>query len=96
MKTELRLPSDCKEYYGDTLISNFDHLIDVEFETAIKNKPLFSRYAALYFNGKIWWNDKLGYWCVEVWALNKYVASYISEKLDELANEMDLHHGEGE
>lgn len=59
MKTELRLSSDYKEYYKDTLISNFDPLIDAEIEMAIKNKPLFSRYAALYFNGKIWWNDKL-------------------------------------
>ncbi len=96
MKCELRLPTSFKEYIGGAIISNFDNSIDPEIEEIIKNKPLFSRYTAHHFNGIIWWNDDLGYWCGEVWILKKYVASYLAEKLSSLADEINFHHGKGE
>ncbi|MBX3242281.1 MAG: hypothetical protein KIT80_14940 [Chitinophagaceae bacterium] len=96
MKCEIRLPADFKEYQGDVVVSNLDDSINPEIEAAIKNKPLFSRYAAYHFNGIIWWNDKLGYWCGEVWVLRQYVAFYLAENLSLLADEMNFHHGKGE
>lgn len=96
MKAEFRLPSNYSEYLGEPIISNIDNKIMDEIEIAIKNKPLFSRYSALDFNGKIWWHDELGYWAAEVWVFKKYIATYIAESLNELANEVDHEHGNGE
>ena len=96
MKSELRLPTDFKEYPGDAIVSNLDNSINPEIEEAIKSKPLFSRYSAFHFNGIIWWNDNIGYWCGEVWVLKKYVASYLAENLSALADEINFHRGNGE
>ena len=96
MKCELRMPPDFKEYPGDPIASNLERSIDLEIATSIKGKPLFSRYSAWHFNGIIWWEDKLGYWCGEVWVYKEYVASYLAETLDELTGEMNAEHGQGE
>jgi hypothetical protein len=98
MKVDIRLPQHFIEHLslGDSIISNFDNSINQEIENAIKGKPLFSRYDALHFNAKIWWNDDLGYWCGEVWAYRKFVKSYLAETLGKLANEINSEYGKGE
>jgi hypothetical protein len=92
MRCKLRLPFDFKEYGTDAIVSDFDNLIDHEIEKAIKDRPLFSRYSSLHFNAKVWWNDELGYWCGEVFVSKEYIASYLAETLEELANEISVQH----
>ncbi|MDB5156148.1 MAG: hypothetical protein JWR50_855 [Mucilaginibacter sp.] len=96
MKTEIRKPRNLNEYPGDAIISNLTNQIDQQIATVIKGNNYFSRYAAWNFNGIVWWNDELGFWCAEVWKFNNYVASYLAESLEELAKEIDSIHSDGE
>jgi len=60
------------EYSGDTIISNLTGQIDLEIELKIKSTNYLSRYSAWNFNGRIWWNDELGYWCYVPPFLDKF------------------------
>ena len=96
MKAELRLPETYTEYIGNALISNLNGVIDKDIEEAIVGKALFSRYAAWNFNALIWWDDKIGFWCGEVWQFRKYQATFLAETLEALAAEIDQLFGDGE
>ena len=96
MKAEIRKPQSITEYPGNAIISNLTNQIDQQIAAAIKSTNFFSRYAAWNFNGIIWWNDELGYWCAEIWRFNNYVASYLAETLEELAHEIDGIYSGGE
>lgn len=96
MKCDLRLPTNFKEHSGDAIITNIDYSINSEIQKVIKNQPLFSRYTARNFNGIVWWNENIGFWCAEVWVFRKYVASYLAETLEALADEINNEHGKDE
>jgi len=85
-----------REYPDDAIISNLTGLINQEIEQKIKGSDYFSRYSAWNFNGRIWWNDEIGYWCCEVWQYNNYVATYLADNLQDLAHEVDNKYGGGE
>jgi hypothetical protein len=96
MKAEIRMPRHLIEYSGDALITNLTGKIDQDIELKIKGSNHFSRYSAWNFNGLVWWNDELGFWRIEVWQYNNYVATYLADTLEELANEVDRIYGGGE
>ncbi|MNI82440.1 hypothetical protein D3C87_1143310 [compost metagenome] len=60
----------------------------MDIANEILNKPLIAEFIAYHFHALIWWNDKLGYWCVEVSQNNLYKGSFISEDLSSLIDEV--------
>lgn len=96
MKCTLRCPYHFTKYNEDAIVSNFLGAVDKDIEAAIKGKPFYSSYAAWHFNGIIWWNDEIGYWCGSVITFMQYQASYLAETVEELALEMNADYGQGE
>ena len=56
---------------------------------------MYSRYAGYDFNGLVWWEDKLGYWAVEIWQYKEYKATIAGEYFDELVREIQELYGNG-
>ena len=86
MSRHLTIPASFKEYEGEPIGRNSDLSIAYKTADAIKNKALFSRYAAKEFLGKVWWNKELNYWCMEIWVSEKHEATFLSEALIDLLN----------
>lgn len=89
MKAEIRLPTNFTLHCSKgTLYSNFDHELNLEVAEEIKNKPLAAEYIAHNFHGSIWWNEEIGYWCIEISQNKLYKGTYISEEISFLINEV--------
>ncbi len=84
MKTDIRLPGHFKQVVGEALLSNKDASIDYLRAMRIMGTPFFGTFAAWNYFGKLWWNDDLGYWCVEIWKHRDYQVTHLCETLDEL------------
>lgn len=80
----IRLPDYFTPYKSDTIFSNFTDEIDYLVAEEIKYKPLSAPLTAWDYFGLVWWNDDIGYWCVEIWQFNKYKTTHISEHLEDL------------
>lgn len=94
MKAELRLPANFTPFKSDGIFSNLTDEIDYEVAEAIKYKPLSAALTAWDYFGVVWWNDGIGYWCIEIWQFNKYIATYISEGLENLIQEIRDEYGD--
>lgn len=77
-----RLPESFLEYSGETLMSNYDGLINDVTADEIKGEHLFSRYAAWDFNGKVWWKNNQ--WNCEVWQYGSFIETISRPTLPEL------------
>ncbi|MBD0288652.1 MAG: hypothetical protein ICV79_25005 [Flavisolibacter sp.] len=93
METTTRLPEDFKEYNKQSLYSNLDRELRYDIAKAIKGQRMFSRFSAWDFNGLIWWDETLGYWCCEVSKYRKYVATHANESLEALIEEVQARRG---
>ena len=89
MKT---VPIDYLKYDGESIISNFDDVINNETVKAIKGKKLYSTYPAYNFYGdKVWWEN--GKWHCEVWIYKSHYATYSNKDLEFLKIEICDNHG---
>lgn len=52
-QTAVRRPSDFEDS-DETIMSNFDHIVDNEVAEKIKGQKLFAGYAAWDFFGYVW------------------------------------------
>jgi hypothetical protein len=93
MSRHATIPAFFKEYEGEPIGRNSDLSIAYKTVDAIKNKALFSRYAAKEFDGKVWWNKELKYWCMEIWVSEKHEATFLSEAIVDLLNNANLEFG---
>jgi hypothetical protein len=94
MQSTRRLPEEFKEYNKQSIYSNLTDEVSDDIVKAIYCKPFFSRYSAWNFNGIVWWDDEIGYWCIEISKYKEYQSSYIAETLDELIHEVKSIHGD--
>ncbi|MGK6342533.1 hypothetical protein ACMGDK_09855 [Chryseobacterium sp. DT-3] len=89
MKVDIRIPETFKLYSNNgPLYSNFDNELNLEVADEIWNKPLIAEFIAYNFHGLVWWDDKLGYWCIEILQNKLYKGTYISEELSFLVDEV--------
>lgn len=88
MKAAIRRPDNFSPYKSDGIYSNLTSEIDYLVAEYIKFKPLSAALTARDYFGIAWWNDNIGYWCVEIWQSNMYKATYISELLEDLIQEI--------
>ena len=93
MIVEIRLPAGYSLYKNEVIFSNFDNEIKYEVADFIKNKNLAAEFTAWDYHGIVWWNDELGYWCIEVWRHNIYRVTHLSETLEELIGEIQETYG---
>ncbi|WP_341836917.1 hypothetical protein WJU16_03385 [Chitinophaga pollutisoli] len=93
MKAEIRLPDNFTEYRSDGIFSNLTNEIDYLVVKAIKYKPLSAALTAWDYFGVVWWDDDIGYWCVEIWQFNKYKTTHISESFEDLIQEIQEKYG---
>jgi hypothetical protein len=93
MSRHVSMPASFKEYEGEAIGRNVDLSISYKTAEAIWNKPLFSRYAAKEFEGKVWWNAELRYWCMEIWVSERHEATFLSEALIDLINNANQEFG---
>lgn len=84
MKTDKRVPDDYEEI-GDTIMSNFDHRIERDIETMIKDKPIAADYSGWSFHGTVWFDGK---WNCEVWCYQSYQTTYSCDDLETLMEEV--------
>ncbi|MFS4474709.1 hypothetical protein [Chryseobacterium sp. T20] len=59
----------------------------------IEGKNYCAEFTASNFHGLVWWNDELGYWCVEIWQDRVYKSSYMAERLEDLIQEVQTTYG---
>lgn len=60
----------------DTVMSNFDHQIDLTIGEQLKKGGCFSRYAGWNFSGIVWWDAETNEYVCEVWRYHVPVALY--------------------
>ena len=88
--SEIRLPFNFQQY-EETIMSNFDHEIDIIVQEAIKNKPFWSAYSGWNFYGKVWYQDNL--WHCEVWTYQSYSETFSAETLEEIMSDICDNYG---
>lgn len=93
MKATIRLPDNFTPYRSDGIFSNLTNEIDYQVAEAIQYKPLSAALTAWDFFGVVWWNDEIGYWCIEIWQFNQYKATHIAETLEALIQEIRDEYG---
>ena len=90
MRSLRQLPFHFIEYTGDPIINPFNRSISALVENILKANAFYSHYQTIYFTAKIWWDAKLECWYAEIWISKRFVMSHFSEKLQDLAYEVDL------
>jgi len=90
MRSDRLLPTHFDEYNGEAIINPFNRSINARIEKILKENSFYSCYHPIYFLAKIWWDNKLERWYAEIWISKRYVMSHYSEKLQNLAYEIDL------
>ncbi|MCS3531225.1 hypothetical protein [Chryseobacterium sp. JUb7] len=88
MKVDLRIPKKFVIYQKWSVFSNFDNEVDYNVASWIQGKNYCAEFTASNFHGLVWWNDELGYWCVEIWQDRVYKSSYMAERLEDRIQEM--------
>lgn len=76
---DYRIPNTFAEY-GECIMSNLGHIIDIDVAEAIKNKPFFSQYSGWDFCGYVWWQaDK---WHCEIWTYRSWRETISADTLE--------------
>lgn len=70
-----------REYIG-TAISNFDHSIDKENETTLKDTLSYGDYPAWNFHGIVWFEENQ-FHC-EIWRYRSHVETISAKSLEEI------------
>ena len=86
----LRIPKNFKDF-GESVMSNFDGIIDTKIVKAIKGKKLFSQYAGWNFCGRVWWQNKK--WHCEIWQYRCYEKTITCNTLEEIMEEVSNKYG---
>ena len=90
MKTNRRIPDNYTEH-AEAIMSNLDHSIEEDIAEEIKGKELYAQYSGWHFCGYVWWQDDK--WCCEVWRYNSHVATFESDTLEEIMQEVSMEYG---
>lgn len=94
MKAKIRLPNDFKLLKKEgSLYSNFDKEINFEVLNKLIGQPLAGEYSARNFHGLFWWDDTLGYWCIEIWQKRFFIETHMSENITDLIKEIQNTYG---
>lgn len=80
-----RIPDDFSDT-DDTVMSNFDGVINSDIAEAIKGKPLYAQYTGWNFCGNVWWQNNV--WCCEVFCYDSWRETFVSETLDGIMSDV--------
>lgn len=81
------------KYYGQDVMSNFDHEIDEAVEKAIKGKSYFADYPGWNFHSTVWWDKEVKKWCCEVMRYHIHVETVEADTLQEIMNVVSNKYG---
>lgn len=93
MKVDIRIPEHFKPYRSEEVYFNLTPKIYWEVVDFIRNKPLSAAITAWNYFGIVWWQDELGYWGIEIWQKNQWIATYMQEDLEDLLREVRAAYG---
>jgi len=80
-----------KERIGD-IMTNFDHSIEKDAETRLKNENIYGDYPAWNFHGKVWFEQD-EFHC-EVWQYGNIKEIISANTLEELMNQVSNQYGQ--
>ena len=88
MKGPIPTPEDFDAYHDVFLWDEYGEIKE-EVKDAIYMQPFFS-YLVLNYNFfcAVYWNDKIGYWCGELWGDKGYMDTYICDSPEEIRAEI--------
>ena len=93
MQADLRIPKGFILYQKGSIFSNFDNRLDYNVACWIEGKDYYAEFTAYNFLALGWWNDQLGYWCVEIWQSSLFQNTYMAENLKALIEEVQYIYG---
>ena len=84
----IRLPKDFTMYENDGLFSNLTNEINHDVAEYIKHQPHWAMFTAWDYFGKVWWEEKFGYWCVEIWQNKTFRYTHVNHDIADLVREI--------
>lgn len=88
MKT---IPEHFTEHH-DSIMSNFDHMIDYKVADEIKNQPMWAEYPGWDFYGKVWFEDNK--WHCAVKCYGSHVNTISEDNLEDLKSSVCDQYGD--
>lgn len=79
-------------YCPDSVMSNFDHTIDVAVAARLQEEPAFAQYSGWNFCGYVWWDKGAQTFNCEVWHYNAPV-EVVSGSLEEIMDDVSDKYG---
>lgn len=72
------------EHHNESIISNFDHCIDMDIVNKCQEENVWVDYPAWNFFAHVWFNKTDNKWYAKVWRYHSHVATFIEDSIDDL------------
>ena len=77
---------------GESVMSNFDHQIDLGIAKKLKDGKYYSGYPAYNFHGTVWYDN--GKWKCKIKRYRIHIDTIIADTLEEIMNEASEKYGD--
>ena len=78
---------------GDEVMSNFDHIINIDAAKALCERESFARYSGWNFNGRVWFDRDADTFACEVWVHHVPRKAIVRGTLREIMDEVSAEYG---
>lgn len=88
---EEKLPPADRPYESDTLMSNFDHEVDSDVRTKVRDEGFMANYPAMAFHATVWFEE--GQFYAHVMRFHVYQGTWVADTPEELMEELSALYG---